>query len=339
MFMGVSGLSRLIPIVTAACLFPRMLLADAYLSEDDILYSADAYRVNYQDKVIHALGNARFRRGPLTVRAERVVIHYAPDQKIAYLYENVRVHHRERGITVSGSYGELRYLEQYALVTGDALYDDGKRTIASRRIESENWEVHRFTGSVIYRDPRVIIQSGSLVIDGSGDPEAAALFQEVSGVSFLESGDRLYCSSITYFQESGNIEFTGEVLFRQGDAGERSGAVGEPSGGVGSQESFPGGGTPLVVQARVMRYHPGSGTLMCVGDVHAFSGEVSVHAPVARYHREDEVVWATGGVTIRRGGNQVSGNAGRLELRTGTVELQDAVEGSFGLTEGEGILP
>jgi lipopolysaccharide export system protein LptA len=306
--MGVSGLSRLF-LVAAACLFPGSILADAYLSEDDILYSADTYRVNYQDRIIHALGNAAFRRGPVAARAETIVIHYAPDRKTAFLQRRVRVHHRERGITVTGSSGELRYLQEYALVSGDARFEDGERVIESRRIESERWEVHRFTGAVRYRDERVSIRSETLVVDGSGGAGATARFQEVSEVLFLESGDRISCSSITYFLESGYTQFTGEALFRQG-AGETS---------------------PLVVQARVMRYHPDTGILLCAGEVLALKGAVSVRAPAARYLRDEEAVLATGGVTVRRNGDLVRGVAARLDLPTGSVELQDEVEGSFRL--------
>jgi lipopolysaccharide assembly outer membrane protein LptD (OstA) len=300
-------------LLVPVCL-PLTARADAYLSEDDIRYSADTYRINYQDKIIRALGNAQFTRGMLRIDAETIVIHYAEDQKRAELSGRVTIRHSGEGITVTGSSGEVRYLQQYARVSGGAQFTDGERTIRSRVIETWNWETHRFSEQVEYRDGRVQIDSGALQVEPAGPEESGsedtrARFERVSRVVFVESGDRLFCSTIVYYQSSGVAEFSGEVLFRRNQ----------------SEET----GRPLVLQAQVVRFHPETDLLMCIGDVYALSGRYTVRAPVARYFRESETIRADGGVTARRSSAVLEGASLLIDLATGRIELQDSVQGEF----------
>ena len=89
---------------------PVYTYADAYLSEDRVYYGADSYTVDYDKKVIHALGHAFFRKQQKTIHADKILIHYAKDEKKAFFFNNVVIKNRADESQIHGNYGEAKVL-------------------------------------------------------------------------------------------------------------------------------------------------------------------------------------------------------------------------------------
>jgi lipopolysaccharide assembly outer membrane protein LptD (OstA) len=278
------------------------LFADAYLAEDKIYYSADSYSVNYEDEIITARGHAFFRKKDTTVYARKIVIHYAKQEKRAFLYGNVRVVNAMEKFTITGDYGEARYLEEYYFVQGNGKYRDSERTIEADKIESSEGKLYTFTGGVVYTDSSVRVSARTLRVD----EQKRAYFRGDVHTLFQESGDEVFCDTIRYFSETGSSEFHGDVLYVQKkDENDHS----------------------LVVRSDMMRYSGESRLLVLVDHVFMMNGEYTVYAPLARY--QDGVFNTVGDTIVIRGRDTIFCKGLIYAVDPGTVELTGSIRGIF----------
>jgi len=280
------------------------LFADAYLAEDKIYYGADSYSINYDDEIITARGHAFFRRGDVTVYARKIVIHYADREKHAFLYREVRVENSAQNFTITGDYGEARYLEEYYFVEGNGKFRDSERSIEAVKIESEGWKQYTFSESVVYtgRDIRVTAQTLRV------DERNIAHFDGNVHTVFLDSGDEIYCEKIRYFSDTGSSEFHGDVLYIQKENEDRK--------------------HTLVVRSDIMRYDSDSQMLILIKDVYMMNGEYTVYAPLARYDMEKGLFRTMGDTIVRKDRDTVYCKG--LVSEVGSVELTGSIQGVFG---------
>jgi lipopolysaccharide assembly outer membrane protein LptD (OstA) len=276
------------------------MYADAYLSEDRIYYSADRYDIDYGREIITAEGNATFRREDIIVRAQKAVIHYAEGKKRAYFYGRVRMENSREGYTVGGNYGEVHYEKRYAFVKGDAFYRDGERS------------VRRFTGDVVFRDAAVTVTSGTLLVRG----EEEAIFAGDSRVRFEETGDRLFCRTLSQNIRTGVSEFSGDVIYFEAENAEER-------------------RSPFIIQAGVIRYHPDSDSYICLDHVRAVNEEYTLIAPVLRYDRRREKITTEGESVVRSGSSTVYCTNLTFDVETGTTEFSGEVKGFVAGDRGE----
>jgi len=292
------------------------LIADAYLAEDKIYYGADSYSINYEKEIITARGHAFFKKGDVTVYARTIVIHYADQEKIAFLYRNVRVENPVKNFTITGDYGEARYLSEYYFIKGNAKYRDEERLIEAEKIESVKWEQYTFSGTVIYTDSDVRVSARSLRVD---ERNIASFDDDVHTV-FRDSGDEIFCKKIRYFTETGSSEFHGDVLYIQKEK--------EGKENVGGENAF-------IVRSGVMRYDSSSQTLIMVDNVYMMNGEYTIYAPLARYDSVRGLFRTIGDTELNNGRDTVYCRGLVSEVKTGKIELKGSIEGVFEARGGE----
>ena len=128
------------------------LYADAYLAEDRIYYSADSYKIDYENEIIYANGHAFFRKEDKVVNADRIVIYYAQGQKWAKLFNNVVVLNEIDNNRISGEYGEVLYNEDIYTIRGNTVYTDEEIEITSDAVSTYKGEESSFSGSVQYTE-------------------------------------------------------------------------------------------------------------------------------------------------------------------------------------------
>ncbi len=280
------------------------LFADAYLAEDKIYYGADSYSINYDDEIITARGHAFFRKGDVTVYARKIVIRYADQEKHAFLYRDVRVENSAQNFTITGDYGEARYLEEYYFVEGNGEFRDSERSIEAVKIESKGWEQYTFSESVVYTGRDVRVTAQTLRVD---ERNIAHFYGNVHTL-FLDSGDEIYCEKIRYFSDTGSSEFHGDVLYIQKENEDRK--------------------HTLVVRSGTMRYNSDSHVLILIKDVYMMNGEYTVYAPLARYDMEQGLFRTMGDTIVRKDRDTVYCKG--LVSEVGTVELTGSIQGVFG---------
>ncbi len=280
-----------------------LLFADAYLAEDKIYYGADSYSINYVDEIITARGHAFFKKGDVTVYARKIVIHYADQEKHAFLYRDVRVENSTQNFTITGDYGEARYLDEHYFVEGNGEFRDDERSIEAQKIESDGWKQYTFSGDVVYTGHDVRVTAQTLRVD---EHNIAHFDGDVHTV-FLESGDEIFCEKIRYFSETGNSEFHGDVLYiqKENEDGERT----------------------LVVRSGIMRYNSESQILVLIENVYMMNGEYTVYAPLARYDREKGLFRTVGDTVVLKDRDTVYCKG--LVSDVDTVELAGSIKGVF----------
>lgn len=282
----------------AACL----LHADAYLSEDRIYYNADSYHIDYDNEIIYANGHASFRKEFRTVNADRIIIYYSGDQKRAQLFNNVIVVDSDNNATVTGDYGEALYKEELYTVEGNAVFFDEERTVKSEKIRTLAGEETYFTGGVFYSDDEYDIKAPSLnIIDDT------ATFKSNVEALHRESGDTIYCESITYNSETGNIIFLENVFYVQGEGEE--------------------GERAFLMRSNAVRYFQEGDTFVLLGDVFVLDGEFTVQSSIARYLRDIGVLRVSGDVVIQEDEKYIYCNNANYDRNTGKTVLFTSVRG------------
>jgi lipopolysaccharide export system protein LptA len=313
--------------------------ADAYLSEDKVHYGADSYTVDYDKETVHAKGHAFFRKGSRSVFSDRIVIYYGKQDKRALFYDHVIIKDLDSGYQITGERGEARFAQEYYRIEGNSVFEDQARNVRSSVIEQRGQGDILFSGEMRYSDERYEVRAPLLRLR-----EGYALFEKGSGpgVEALEreSGDRIYCNSLRYDEKSGDLIFSDDVLYFQGEkersAGSgsnetsRQGGALETGASPGKSASPERGVAPLVIRAEEIRYLREGDTFYLSGNVYLFSGSLSLSAPEVEYSRSDGVLTARGGTTVREGAHTVRSASMRIELDTKRLMFFDEAKGVFG---------
>jgi lipopolysaccharide assembly outer membrane protein LptD (OstA) len=291
------------------CIFVLFLLydavhADAFLSQDRIYYGADSYTVDYELKIINAVGHAYYRKEAKRVDADRVVIHYEENRKVAYFYGNVVLVDSADKSRIGGSYAEARFREDYYFVEGDPVYSNEETRITSRRIESREDEGYCFIDDVRYSDGTYTIASSSLYVK-----EGVALFEGEAHAVHVESKDSIRCGAITYFLSSEDLLFREKVLYIEGEGGEDDDA--------------------LVIQSDVMRYFRNGDMFVLIGNVYMLNSSYTLRASVVRYRRKDKLLEAVGDIVVWDGDKHVYCNNLQYDVSTDRVVFLKEVRGVF----------
>ena len=313
--------------LAALVLLPVQLRADAYLSEDKVYYGADSYTVDYDKEIVHAKGRAFFRKGDRSVFSDRIVIYYGKQEKRALFYDNVIVKDMKSGYTITGERAEARFGQDYYRIEGNSMFEDEARSVRSSVIELSAEGDLLFSGGVRYSDARYEVGAPLLRLR-----EGSAQFEKGSGEAVealeKESGDRIYCDSLRFDERSGDLIFSGDVLFFQGDkerkASPNKSASLEKSGSPKNSASL------FVIRAEEIRYLREGDTFYISGNVYLSDGSLSLGAPEAEYSRTEGVLTVRGGATMREGARTVSSASMRIELDTKRLIFFDEAKGVFG---------
>lgn len=306
---------------------PATSSADAYLSEDKVHYGADSYTVDYDKEIVYAKGHAFFRKGERSVFGDRIVIYYGRQEKRALFYDHVLLKDQDGGYRVTGERAEARFAQEYYRVEGNSVFEDAARTVRSSVIELRGERDILFSGEVRYSDARYEVSAPLLRLH-----EGVALFEKGSGAGVealeAESGNRVYCDSIRYDEKSGDLLFTGNVLFFQG---ERTRSTGSKSSGMPQKSaSLEKSASLFVLRADEIRYLREGDTFYLSGNVYLFDGSFSLSAPEAEYVRASGVVAAKGGTTLRQGARTIRSASMKVELDTKRLIFFDEAKGVFG---------
>jgi lipopolysaccharide assembly outer membrane protein LptD (OstA) len=310
-----SVLSSAALTLAALVLVPVQPRADAYLSEDKVHYGADSYTIDYDKETVQAKGSAFFRKGDRSVTSDRIVIYYGKQEKRALFYDNVVVKDMKSGYTITGERAEARFARDYYRIEGNSMFEGEARNVRSSVIEQRAEGDFLFTGGVRYSDARYEVGAPLLRLR-----EGSAQFEKGSGEAVealdKESGDRIYCDSLRFDERSGDLVFSGDVLFFQGEK--------QKSASLEKSASL------LVIRAEEIRYLRAADIFYISGNVYLSDGSLSLGAPEAEFSRSDGVLTARGGAIMREGARTVSSASMRIELDTKRLIFFDEAKGVFG---------
>jgi lipopolysaccharide assembly outer membrane protein LptD (OstA) len=298
------ALLLVLPYLLALVFAGESLHADAYLTEDRVYYGADTYTVDYDEKVVNAVGRAFFRKEKRRVDADRIVIHYAPNRKIAYFYGNVILTDERNRSRITGRYAEAKFREDFYFIEGETSYRDDKRSITSRRIETKEGEGYRFIDNVRFNDGTYEITASALNVT-----DDIAVFEKGTHAVHLKSHDSIDCDKISYMLESEDVTFTGEALYIERE---------------GSEEE-----NTLVIRSDVIRYFNEGDLFVLVGDVLVMNGLYTLRSSVVRYHRSKRLVEASGDIVVWDGKKYVYCNNLEYDVSTDRVLFLTDVRGVF----------
>jgi lipopolysaccharide export system protein LptA len=278
----------------ACCLY-----ADAYLAEDRIYYSADSYKIDYDNEIIYANGHASFRKQDKIVSAERIIIYYTKGQKRAELYKNVVLLNETDGSRISGDYGEALYNEDIYAVEGNTVYADGDIEITSDRISTYKGEETRFSGNVRYSDGDYEIKAPILSIAGD-----EATFKSKSEALHVESGDMVYCDSISFNTKTEDAVFQDNVLYEQSEK------EGEDS---------------LLMKSDTARFFRESDTYIFLGNVFVLNNKFTAQSSVARYVRNERILNVSGNIVLQEGDKYTYCTSANMDENTEKTVLYNKV--------------
>jgi lipopolysaccharide assembly outer membrane protein LptD (OstA) len=282
------------------------LSADAYLAEDRVYYGADSYNINYKDEIINAKGNAYFRKGNMSVRADRIVIYYGENEKRANFFDNVKMIDTESMHSLRGDYGEGYFRDETYILTGNVEFFDETRKITGQRAETRGLEKISITENVSYSDDDIVVTSQRLDLW----KDEKALFQDNVHAVFTEMGDEVFCQRLTTFFENGNQDFRDDVLYiqRERTGGERD---------------------PFVIRADLIQYDSGEEYFLLMDGVFATDGTYSLSGALVKYFRNTEILESIGNTVINDGQRTVYCDSAVLDVPRGDVSFVGAIQGVF----------
>lgn len=279
------------------------LYGDAYIAEDRIYYGADSYTVDYEKEIIYAEGHAYFKKQSRWVNADRIKIYYSKEEKKALFYNNVHLKDNSDNSEIQGSYAEAFFKEDRYVVVGEAVYKDELRLIKASRIERVQDDVTTFYENVEYIDDSYRINSVTLQIN-----KGNARFQSNVEALDRETGDTIYCDSITYFNETENIVFQEDVIYNQNEED------GEDS---------------LIIKSDALRYFSESDTFILLGDVLILREDIMMRSSLAKYIRLKDTLEASGEIIVNEGDNYIYCNRAKYDMKTKKLEYSNSVRGIF----------
>ncbi|MFW6138751.1 MAG: LptA/OstA family protein [Spirochaetota bacterium] len=285
--------------------------ADNENQQQKIHYGGDTYTIDYRNEIIYARGNAFFEKGKYTLAADRIQIYYAETEKRLEAYGNVVLKEQGEAVRVSGDHGTAFYGDDIYIIEGSAVYREKDTTIQAQQIKSSGEQKYWFDGGVRYTDPGYEIYSQSLNVS-----EQVAGFEGVEKALFTASGDVVYCQSIEYFLNSGNITFRGHTLYIQKPDSEQH--------------------NPLISQSGALKYLKQSQSFILMDRVYIVNGQLELSAPLVRYYRDSEVMEATGSVTAYDGSKYIYCQKIRIDAGAGQMSFYNSVNGVIS-SSGEGV--
>ncbi len=293
----------MVVIILSSCFISRQLIfADAYISEDKVYYGADSYTIDYEREIIYAKGHAYFKKEDRRVQADRIKIYYSRDKKKAEFFNNVWVQDLTQLSEIRGDYGKALFKEDTYIIEGNAVYTDEKRTVSAQRIQRLKDQRILFSEGVMYSDGTYEIKASKLDISGN-----TAEFTSNVGALHLESGDIVYCNSLTYFADLENVTFQGEVLYLQKKEQE--------------------GKDALVMRANGVRYFKDQDVFLLLGDVLILTERFTMSTSVARYMRNKRKLESTGDIVVSERTNYIYCNRVSYDEQTKRIIYFNTVQG------------
>jgi lipopolysaccharide assembly outer membrane protein LptD (OstA) len=289
-------------ILSSNLISGHRIFADAYISEDKVYYGADSYTIDYEREIIYAKGHAYFKKEDRRVQADRIKIYYSRDKKKAEFFNNVRVQDITQLSEIRGDYGEALFKKDTYIVEGNATYTDEKRTVSAQRVQRLKDQRILFSEDVVYSDGIYEIKASKL--DISGD---TAEFTSDVDVLHLESGDIIYCNSLTYLMDLENVTFQGEVLYLQKE----------------DQE----GKDALVMRANGIRYFKDQDVFLLLGDVLILTESFTMNTSIARYMRNERKLESTGDIIVSDRTNYIYCNRLSYDEQTKRIIYFNTVQG------------
>jgi lipopolysaccharide assembly outer membrane protein LptD (OstA) len=280
------------------------LFADAYLSEERVYYGADTYNINYKDEVINAHGNAYFKKENAFVYADRIVIYYGDEKKMAVFNENVIIRDKDDNIRIRGDYGEAYFKDDEYIVEGNVTYVDDTQRVTSKRCESRGLKTFTFHDDIVYNNEEVTINARLLDVDEND----TAYFRDDVHAVFTESGDELFCSSIVHDIETGNSDFREDVLYIQ-------------------RSSPDNGEAPLIVRSEVAQYFHDTDLFLLMNRVFLSNGQYSLTGPMVKYFRNRRTVQSIGETIVFDGLRTIYCNHLELNLDSRKFTFFDSIRG------------
>jgi lipopolysaccharide export system protein LptA len=295
-----------------------VLNADAYLSEDRIYYGADSYTVDYNKEIIYAERHAFFKTETRQVNADKIIIYYSKNKKRAEFFENVVLRDLKKVVQIKGKNARAFFKEDIYEVEGDAVYTDENRQINSQKIrtvgKNGGSEETRFSGDVRYSDEAYVIHAADLFI-----LEGLSEFNENVEVHDREEGDHIYCGSLSYFEETGDIIFLDDVLYIQKEEKE-------------NEES-------LIIKSNAIRYFQENDIFLLLGNSLILNGELSIKASTAKYFRKEGILKASGQVVVNDGKKYIYCNDLSFDVDAKKVVIYNSVRGLFSTEEELSVEP
>ena len=291
-------------IISIFFLTEQNLAADAYLAEDRIYYGADSYNINYKDEIINAQGNAYFRKEGMTVKASRIVIYYAAEEKRAYFYDRVQLLDSETGYVLRGDYGEGYFNDEVYILTGNVSLIDGERQIQGQRAETQGLEIISVTENVVYSDEQTTITAQRLDLW----KEDKARFQDDVHAVFNETEDEVFCRRLTIFLDTENQEFRDDVLFIQRKS------TGEHA-------------DPFIIKAELVTYEKETDFFLLLDSVFATDGRYSLRGALVKYFRDREILESVGNTIINDGGRTVYCDRLLLDVSNSDISFTGSIQG------------
>ena len=214
-----------------------------------------------------------FRKHNKIVNADRIIIYYARGQKKAKLFNNVVFLNEQNKNRISGDYGEVLYNEDIYTVEGNTVFTDGEIKITSDKVSTYKGEETAFSGNVEYSDGEYEIKAPILSIM---DDEAA--FKKKSEALHVESGDIIYCGTISFNTKTGDAVFLDDVLYVQNEE------EGEDA---------------LLMKSDATRFFKQSDTYLFIGNVFVLNKDFTAQSSVARYNRNEDVLNIMGNIVLQ----------------------------------------
>jgi lipopolysaccharide assembly outer membrane protein LptD (OstA) len=284
----------------------KNLTADAYLAEDRIYYGADSYNINYKDEIINAQGNAYFRKEGLSVKASKIVIYYAEDEKRALFYDRVQLEDSETGYVLHGDYGEGYFNDEVYILTGNVNLIDGERRIQGQRAETEGLDFISITGNVIYTDENLTITAQRLDLW----KEDRAQFQNDVHAVFTDMGDEAFCRRLTIFLDTENQEFRDDVLLIQ-------------------RKSSSENADPFIIKAELVTYEKETDFYLFMERVFATDGRYSLRGALVKYFRDSEILESMGNTIINDGDRTLYSDRILLDVSNNDISFIGSIQGVF----------
>jgi lipopolysaccharide export system protein LptA len=217
------------------------------------------------------------------------------------MFNNVVLLNEKDNNRISGDYGEVLYNEDIYTVEGNTVYSDGEIEITSDKISTYKGEETTFSGSVQYSDGDFEIKAPVLSII-SGE----AAFKEKSEAMHVESGDRIYCGTISFNTKTGDAVFMDDVLYVQ------------------NEEE---GEDPLLMRSDTTRFFQESDTYLFLGNVFVINEHFTAQSSVARYIRGEGVLNVSGNIVLQEGNKYTYCTNANYDESTEKTVLYNKVNG------------
>ena len=203
---------KIVPIIVILFLIFsfNLLNGDAYLSNEDIHYGANSYKINYEKKIIIATGNAYFKKEDKLLLANKIIIFYSKRLSEAKFYGNVVLKDQNNNSTIKGRYGFVKYARKIYFLSGNVKYKDSNEEIFSDRVYYfSKRNLYLFEGNVDYKNVEYNITANKLKIN-----EDKAMFYNRVKLINNEKSETLNSNYLDYNLKNNDSFFKGQVIYQ-----------------------------------------------------------------------------------------------------------------------------